>query len=121
VQIPDAVRQVVPSGHRPHHAAPPGDGSPTDASTTPDSSGFRRVIVGVEHPYIAGGLAMDATGIGTGHNDSFVYQARAFLDEIASLDELPRNASFADGLHNLLVQEAVVRSATQTNRTPVTA
>ena len=85
------------------------------------SNGFRRVVVGVEHPYIAGGMAMDATGVGFGHNDSFVYQARAFLDEIAGLDELPRNASFADGLHNLLVQEAVVGSATQTNRTPVTA
>jgi hypothetical protein len=52
---------------------------------------------------------MDATGIGFGHNDSFVYQTRAFLDEIAGLDELPRNASFADGLHNLQVEEAVVR------------
>jgi predicted dehydrogenase len=85
------------------------------------SNGFRRVIVGVEHPYISGGLAMDATGIGTGHNDSFVYQARAFLDEIAGRDELPRNASFADGLHALLVEEAVVQSAARTTRTPVTA
>jgi predicted dehydrogenase len=83
--------------------------------------GFRRLIVGVEHPYIAGGLAMDATGIGTGHNDSFVYQARAFLDEVAGRDELPRNASFADGLHALLVEEAVVRTATQNTPTPVTA
>jgi predicted dehydrogenase len=86
-----------------------------------DSAGFRRVIVGVAHPYISGGLAMDATGIGTGHNDSFVYQARAFLDEVAGRDELPRNAPFADGLHNLQVKEAVVRAATQDNRTPVTA
>ncbi len=85
------------------------------------TNGFRRVVVGVEHPYIAGGLAMDATGIGTGHNDSFVYQARAFLDEIAGLDELPRNASFADGLHHLLVEEAVVRAATHDQRTPVSA
>ena len=85
-----------------------------------DANGFRRVIVGVEHPYIAGGLAMDATGIGTGHNDSFVYQARAFLDEVAGRDELPRNASLADGLHSLLVEEAVVRAATQDNRTPIT-
>jgi predicted dehydrogenase len=84
-------------------------------------NGFRRVIVGLEHPYIAGGLAMDATGIGTGHNDSFVYQARAFLDEVAGRDELPRNASFADGLHNLLVKEAVVRAATANIPTPVTA
>jgi predicted dehydrogenase len=81
--------------------------------------GYRRVIVGVDHPYIAGGLAMDATGIGTGHNDSFVYQARAFLDEVAGRDELPRNASFADGLHALLLEEAVVRTATQNTPTPV--
>jgi predicted dehydrogenase len=85
------------------------------------ANGFRRVIVGVEHPYIAGGLAMDATGIGTGHNDSFVYQARAFLDELAGRDELPRNASFADGLHALLVEEAVVRAATEHAPTPVSA
>ena len=52
-------------------------------------SGFQRVIVGVDHPYIAGGLAMDATGIGTGHNDSFVYQARAFLDEVAGPTNCP--------------------------------
>ena len=81
------------------------------------ADGFRRVIVGVDHPYIAGGLAMDATGIGTGHNDSFVYQARAFLDEVAGRDELPRNASFADGLHALLLEEAVVRAATQNTPT----
>ena len=64
---------------------------------------------------------MDATGIGTGHNDSFVYQARAFLDEVAGRDELPRNASFGDGLHALLLEEAVVRTATQNSPTPVTA
>ena len=85
------------------------------------SNGFRRVIVGVEHPYVSGGLAMDATGIGTGHNDSFVYQARAFLDEVAGRDELPRNASFADGLHALLVEEAVVRAATEHAPTPISA
>ena len=79
------------------------------------------MIVGVDHPYIAGGLAMDATGIGTGHNDSFVYQARAFLDEVAGRDELPRNASFADGSHALLLEEAVVRTATQNTATPITA
>ena len=85
------------------------------ASDTAD--GFRRVVVGVDHPYIAGGLAMDATGIGTGHNDSFVFQARAFLDEVAGRDELPRNASFADGRHALLLEEAVIRTATQ--NTPI--
>jgi predicted dehydrogenase len=77
------------------------------------TNGFRRVIVGVDHPYIAGGLAMDATGIGTGHNDSFVYQARAFLDEITGRHELPPNAPFTDGLHNLQIKEAVVAAARQ--------
>jgi predicted dehydrogenase len=86
-----------------------------------DSNGFRRVIVGVEHPYIPSGLAMDATGIGFGHNDSFVYQARAFLDEIAGREELPRNASFTAGLHNLQVQESVVRTAAESNPTQVAA
>jgi predicted dehydrogenase len=85
------------------------------------ANGFRRVVVGVEHPYISGGLAMDATGIGTGHNDSFVYQARAFLDEVAGRDELPRNASFADGRHALLLEEAVIAAATHTTKIPVSA
>jgi predicted dehydrogenase len=86
-----------------------------------DANGFRRVIVGVDHPYIAGGLAMDATGIGTGHNDSFVYQARAFLDEVAGRDELPRNASLAEGRHALLLEEAVVAAATGNSPIPVPA
>jgi predicted dehydrogenase len=75
------------------------------------SRGFRRVIVGTAHPYIAGGLAMDAPGLGFGHNDSFVFQARAFLDEVAGRDELPPCASFAEGLHNMEVLDAVARSA----------
>ena len=62
---------------------------------------------------------MDATGIGTGHNDSFVYQARAFLDEIAGHDEIPRNASFRDGLHALQVQEQVAEVASAAQRVPV--
>jgi predicted dehydrogenase len=66
-------------------------------------------------------LAMDATGVGVGHNDSFVYQTRAFLDEIAGLDELPRNAAFAEGLHNLQVEEAVVQAAEEGTVTPVAA
>ncbi len=99
----------------------PGEFAIATADLPGATTGFRRVIVGVDHPYIAGGLAMDATGIGVGHNDSFVYQARAFLDEVAGRDELPRNASFADGLHNLLVEEAVVRTATQDHQTPLTA
>lgn len=86
-----------------------------------DSNGFRRVIVGTAHPYVADGMAMDATGVGVGHNDSFVYQARAFLDEVAGLGGLPPNATFAEGLANLRVMDAVARSASQGGQTPVTA
>jgi predicted dehydrogenase len=76
--------------------------------------GYRRVIIGPDHPYFAGGLPMDAPGVGVGQNDGFVYQARAFLEEVAGVDEadaLPRNASFDEGLHNMEVLAAVAESA----------
>lgn len=91
----------------------PGEFAVATGGLPPGSAGFRRVIVGTEHPYVAGGLAMDSAGVGLGHNDSFVYQARAFLDEVAGLSGLPPNASFAGGLHNLLVAETVVRCAAE--------
>ena len=47
--------------------------------------GYRRVIIGPDHPYVAGGLPMDAPGVGLGQNDGFAYQARAFLEEVVGL------------------------------------
>lgn len=76
--------------------------------------GFRRVNIGPEHPYVSGGLAMDAPGVGLGQNDGFVYQARAFLEEVAGIDEpeaLPRCATFEEGVHNMEVLAAVRESA----------
>ncbi len=76
--------------------------------------GFRQVILGPEHPYLAGGLPMDAPGVGLGQNEGFVYQARAFLDEVAGLDEassLPACASFDEGVHNMEILAAVAESA----------
>jgi len=46
-----------------------------------------------------------------GQNDLFTYQARAFLDQIAGLDRLPRCPGLADGLHNMRVLEAVAAAA----------
>jgi predicted dehydrogenase len=72
------------------------------------------VIIGPDHPYVAGGLAMDAPGVGLGQNEGFVYQARAFLEEVAGIDEadsLPRCATFAEGVHNMEVLAAVTQSA----------
>ncbi|SBN64488.1 Predicted dehydrogenase [Curtobacterium sp. 9128] len=74
--------------------------------------GYRQVVLGPDHPYVAGGMAMDAPGVGWGQNQMFEYQARAFLDEVAGVaDPLPRNATFDDGVHNMEVLDAVVRSA----------
>jgi predicted dehydrogenase len=76
--------------------------------------GYRRVIIGPDHPYFAGGLPMDAPGVNVGHNDCFYFQARAFLEEVAGMDEtdaLPRNASFDEGVHNMEILAAVAESA----------
>jgi predicted dehydrogenase len=75
--------------------------------------GYRRVIIGPDHPYFAGGLPMDAPGVGVGQNDGFVFQARAFLEEVAGMgeaDSLPRNASFDEGVHNMEILAAVAES-----------
>ncbi len=77
-------------------AARPGEFEIATTGLPEDSRGFRRVTA----------------GIGFANLDSFVYQARAFLDEVAGREELPRCALFAEGLHNLEVLDAAARSAT---------
>lgn len=77
-------------------------------------NGYRQVILGPEHPYLASGLAMDAPSVGFGQNDAFAYQARAFLDEVAGVDEtsaLPPCATFDEGVHNMELLAAVTESA----------
>jgi predicted dehydrogenase len=81
---------------------------------TSRTNGYRQVILGPEHPYVAGGMAMDAPSVGFGHNEAFFYQCRAFLEEVAGIDEsasLPRCASFAQGVHNMELLDAVAESA----------
>jgi predicted dehydrogenase len=74
-------------------------------------TGYRQVLVGPDQPYISGGLAMDFPGVGYGQNDLFVWQARAFLEQVGGVEGLPRAASFEEGLHNLRLLAAVVASA----------
>jgi predicted dehydrogenase len=76
-----------------------------------ETAGYRQVLVSPQHPYITGGLAMDFPGVGYGQSDLFVWQARAFLEQISGLDGLPPLPTFEDGLRNLRVLRAVVRSA----------
>jgi predicted dehydrogenase len=80
----------------------------------PATDGYRQVVLGPQHPYLAGGLAMDAPGVGFGQNDAFGYQARAFLEEVAGLTEdvsLPRCATLDEGVHNMEILAAVATSA----------
>lgn len=73
--------------------------------------GIRQVFVGPQHPYIARGLPMDFPTVGHGQNDFFTFQARAFLDQIAGVEELPPCPDLAHGLHNLRVLDAVVAAS----------
>jgi predicted dehydrogenase len=81
------------------------DGAP-DAGV----NGERVVFIGPEHPYLAQGLPMDFPTVGHGQNEFFVYQARAFLDQIAGGGPLPPCPDMAHGLHNLTVLDAVVEA-----------
>ncbi|WP_222264286.1 Gfo/Idh/MocA family protein [Modestobacter marinus] len=83
-----------------------------DAQPDARTRGARQVIVGPQMPYFAGGYPMAAPGVGGGNAEMFVYQCRAFLDQIVGTpDPLPPNATFADGLHTMEIIQAVVRSA----------
>ncbi|HKQ01711.1 MAG TPA: Gfo/Idh/MocA family oxidoreductase [Actinomycetes bacterium] len=82
-----------------------------DPAPAGPTQGFRQVLVGPAQPYLTGGLPMDFPGVGYGQNDLFSFQARAFLEQVAGLERLPRMASFAEGLHNIRLLDAVVASA----------
>lgn len=88
----------------------PGEFQLIDGPPDEPNPGFRRVLVGPEHPYLERGLPMSFPGVGVGTNENFVFQARAFLEEIAGAPRLPTCATFADGRHNLETLEAVVES-----------
>jgi predicted dehydrogenase len=89
----------------------PGEFGVVDSTTDGATQGTRQVLVGPAHPYIAGGLPMDFPSMNHGQNDLFTFQARAFLEQVAGLDRLPRCPTFEEGLHNLRLIDAVVTSA----------
>jgi predicted dehydrogenase len=86
----------------------PGEFTIVDNAPATAVNGVRQVFIGPWHPYVSKGLPMDFPTVGHGQNDFFVYQARAFLDQIAGLDELPPVPDLPHGLHNLKVLDAVV-------------
>jgi predicted dehydrogenase len=76
-----------------------------------DVAGPRRVLIGPEHPYICGGLPMDAGGVGHGVADMFGWQTRAFLDQIVGVGDLGPLPGFDAGLRGLRVVAAITESA----------
>jgi predicted dehydrogenase len=82
-----------------------------DAAPQPRTQGYRQVVLGPQHPYLAGGLPMDFPSVNYGQNDLFTFQARAFLEQVAGIKGLPPTPTFAHGLHNLRLLSAVAASA----------
>ena len=86
----------------------PAEFSIIDGGPDEPVNGARTVHLGPWHPYLGRGLPMDFPTVGHGQNDFFVYQARAFLDQIAGATDLPACPDMAHGLHNLRILSAVV-------------
>lgn len=83
-----------------------------DDQPAPGQRGPRTVVASPAFPHYGGGLPTDGAGLSYGYSDLFVWQARAFLEQVAGItDGLPPCASFADGLHTMQVIDAVTRSA----------
>ena len=82
-----------------------------DSNTPQQTAGYRQAFIGPDHPYIAGGMAMDFPTVNYGQNDLFVWQARGFLEQVAGLNQTPKVASFDEGFRNLVILDAIVRSA----------
>ncbi|HET7279635.1 MAG TPA: Gfo/Idh/MocA family oxidoreductase [Dermatophilaceae bacterium] len=74
--------------------------------------GYNQVLVGPAHPYLKGGVPMDFPGVSYGVGDLFGFQARAFLEQVAGIEGgLPPVAGFSDGVRDLTIIDAVIRSA----------
>jgi predicted dehydrogenase len=92
--------------------ARPGEFGLLDFTPPGPVNGYRQVLIGSDHPYIAGGMAMDFPSVNYGQNDLFVWQCRAFLEQVAGVTGgLPPVPSLAHGLHNMRLLSAVAESA----------
>jgi predicted dehydrogenase len=89
----------------------PGEFTFADHGPDGRTNGFRTVPVGPQHPGIAQGIPMDFPSVGHGQNELFVWQARAFLDQVAGLGKLQPMPTLAHGLHNMEILAAVTQSA----------
>ena len=89
----------------------PGEFGFADDTAGLTTNGYRRVLVGPQHPGIEKGIPMDFPSVGHGQNDLFTWQARAFLDQVAGIGKPAPVPSLAHGLHNLEILDAITQSA----------
>lgn len=87
-----------------------------DTSSPAGLGGARRVLVNPDFPYFARGSSMAFGGVGLSQIEQFTYQAHAFLQQVAGITDpekgaLPPCATFADGYREMLIADAVARSA----------
>ena len=100
-----------PRVRRPGICTAPASSRSRPTTSAPRSAARGGCSIGPEHPYIRGGLPMDAGGVGHGVADLFAYQTRAFLDQIAGIGDLGPLPGFDAGLRGLRVVAAVTESA----------
>lgn len=82
-----------------------------DGSADPYLEGWTRVLLGAQHPYLAEGLVMPVAGVGFGLGDAFIFQAADFVTAVATETPSSVASTFADGVENALVLDAVKRAA----------
>jgi predicted dehydrogenase len=84
-----------------------------DGSSPAGLGGFRQVLANPGFPYFASGSSMAFAGVGLNQIEQFTYQAHAFLQQVAGIQDgaLPPCASFADGYREMRILDAVARSA----------
>ena len=85
-----------------------------DVNSPAGLGGARRVLVNPDFPYFGRGSSMAFGGVGLTQIEQFTYQAHAFLQQVAGVTgeaALPPCATFADGYREMLIADAVARSA----------
>ncbi|MBV9358284.1 MAG: Gfo/Idh/MocA family oxidoreductase [Chloroflexi bacterium] len=75
-------------------------------------NGFRRVVVGPQHPYFADVAAFPVAGVGYGYSETYVVQAAAFVRAVVE-GRTDYRPNFADGVAVIGVAEAVMLAAQQ--------
>ena len=80
-------------------------------------NGFRRVVMGPQHPYFNQVTAFPVAGVGYGYTETYVAQAHEFVRAVA--EDHPYAPGFADGYAAVSVCEAVLNAAEEGRATPI--